>query len=76
MASQSEKIRLDFLKALGIHDPCPNDMKFIEAIPDSQLLKAICVKAWRNGTSIKLLASRYSTSFLALRKAVYKIGNK
>lgn len=76
MTEQSEKIRMDFLKGLGIHDPCPNDLKFIEVIPDSQLLKALCVKAWKNGASIKLLSSRYSTSFFALRKAIYKIGNK
>lgn len=63
MKNTSEKIRTDFLKNLGIMNPCPKDFEFIDAIPDNQLLKSIVVKARINGTGLKLLAIRYGMKY-------------
>lgn len=59
MTESSKKIRTDFLKSLGILEPCPCDFDFLIPIPDTQILKSLVKKSIERGESIGILAHRY-----------------
>lgn len=67
MTENSKKIRIDFLKNLGVICECESDMNFIKPIPDTQLLKAIIRKGLKNGQTISMLSRRYGVREGSLR---------
>ncbi|MBK9258114.1 MAG: hypothetical protein IPM42_21940 [Saprospiraceae bacterium] len=59
MTESSQKIRTDFLKSLGIMEPCPCDFDFLSPLTDNQILKTLVKKTIERGESTGILAHRY-----------------
>lgn len=59
MTESSQKIRTDFLKSLGILEPCPCDFDFLSPLTDNQILKTLVKKTIERGESTGILAHRY-----------------
>lgn len=62
------KIKKDFLKLLGNDNPSNEDLKKLESIPDSQLLKPIVSDCKKRGVSLRMIAIRYSVSQDVVKK--------
>lgn len=62
------KIKKDFLKLLGNDNPSNEDLKKLEPIPDSQLLKPIVSDCKKRGVSLRMIAIRYNITIDSIEK--------
>lgn len=73
MNESSLKIRTDFLKSLGIIEPCPCDFDFLAPIPDFQILKSLIKKTQDNNGEIGILAKRYNVKRYQINSVIRAI---